>query len=79
MCFPTTMRTISPLEIHFLGRTGLIIGLYGVVLHGADARNVQKCVALQNNAKNVQQLTIIVEKSGRANFWESKNETLGIV
>ena len=25
---------------HFLGRTGLIIGLYGVVFHGEDARDV---------------------------------------
>ena len=28
-----------------------MIGLYGVVLLGADASNVQKCVALQNDAK----------------------------
>ena len=62
-----------------MDRTGLIMGLYGVVLHGADARNVQKCVALQNNAKNVQKLTKFVEKSGWGNFWESKNEMLGTV
>ena len=32
----------------------MIIGLYGVVFHGADARDVQKCAALQNKAKNKQ-------------------------
>ena len=41
------------MENHVLHRTGMILGLHGVVFHGADARDAQKCVALQNKAKNV--------------------------
>ena len=40
----------------FLGRTGIIFGLYGVVFHGADARDVQERAALQNNTKSVSKL-----------------------
>ena len=69
MCFPTTMRTakktpVLPLKIHFLGRKGLIIGLYGVVFHEEHARDVQKCVAPQNNMKNLKNLKTNLEKSG---------------
>ena len=52
MFFPTIMRTettVPSLKIHFLGRTALIIGLYGAVFHGEDAKDVQKRVAPQNN------------------------------
>ena len=52
MCFLQSWpkQNVKP---RFLGRTGMKIGVYGVVFHGADARDVQKCAALQNNAKNV--------------------------
>ena len=57
----------------------MIFGVHGVVFHGVDARDIQECAALQNNAKNVYKLMNIVEKSKRTNFQESKNEMLGIV
>ena len=41
---------------HFLGRTGLIIGLPGVVLRGECASDVQKFTAPQNNSKDLQKL-----------------------
>ena len=62
-----------------MGRTGKIFGLYGVVFHGVDARDVHKCAALQNQAKNVEKLTRSDQKSGPKFFRESKNEMLGIV
>ena len=31
----------------------MILGLHGVVCHGADAKDVQKCVALENTTTNV--------------------------
>ena len=64
---------------HLLGRTGLIIGLYGVVFHGEDARVDQKGVALQNNMKTLKQLQKISKRSGRFFFRESTNEMWGIV
>ena len=67
------------MEHHFLHRTGMILGLHGVVFHGADARDAQKSVGLQNNTNNVEQLIKIIETSGRGNFRELKNEMLGIV
>ena len=36
-----------------LGRTGMIFGLHGVVFHGADATDAQKCTALQNITNKV--------------------------
>ena len=67
------------MENHFLHRTGMILGLHGVVFHGADARDAQKCTALQNDTKFVQKLVQIIEQSGRNIFRELKNEMLGIV
>ena len=71
--------SVLPLKIHFLGHTWLIIGLYGAVFHGEDARDVQKCVALQNRTKNLQKLWKICKKSRQQFFWVSKNEMSGIV
>ena len=50
-------------EIPFGGAQG-ILGLCGVVFHGADAGHAQKYVALQNSANNMQKLTKISENSG---------------
>ena len=50
---------------HFWSRTVLIIGLYGVVFHGEDACEVQRCVTLQNNMNNLKKLQEILNKSGR--------------
>ena len=50
---PLLSQTLLLSKTPFFDRTGLIIGLYGVVFHGEDARDVQKCVALQNNMKNL--------------------------
>ena len=66
MLQPTTMRTVA--HGHFLGRTGMIIGLYGVVFHGEDARDALNCVALQNNMKNLEQLGKICQQSGQELF-----------
>ena len=57
----------------------MILGLHGVVFHGVDARDAQKCAALQHKTKNEQKLTKFDQKSGRQIFQESKNEMLGIV
>ena len=46
----------------------VIIGLYGVVFHGEDACDVQRCVTLQNNMKNLKKLQDILNKSGRVFF-----------
>ena len=40
----------------------VIIGLYGVVFHGEDACDVQRCVTLQNNMKNLKKLQEILTK-----------------
>ena len=57
---------------HFLDRIGLQIALYGVVFHGEDARDVQKCVALQNNMKNKKNCKTnsskVCNSSGTGNF-----------
>ena len=37
---PKTPNPNAYVYDHLLGRTGLIIGLYGVVFHGEDARDV---------------------------------------
>ena len=66
-------------KYNFWSRTELIIGLHDVVFHGEDARNVQNCVTLQNNLKNLKKLSENLEKSGRKIFRESKNEMWGIV
>ena len=49
-------------KYHFWSRTELIIGLHDVVFHGEDARNVQKCVTLQNNMKNLNKPSENIEK-----------------
>ena len=71
------------MENYFLQRTGMIFGLHGVVFHGADARDAQKCAALQNHDKSLQKLMKLVllvsRNSGQKNFRELKNEMLGIV
>ena len=58
---------------HFWSRKVVIIGLYGVVFHGEDACDVQRCVTLQNNMKNLKKLQEILKKSGRCFFRPSKN------
>ena len=70
--------TQQSLGTHFLGHTGMIAGLYGVVFHDEDASGVQKSVALQNNTKHVQKMSNMCRKSG---FFcrESKNEMSGII
>ena len=50
---------------HFWSRKVVIIGLYGVVFHGEDACDVQRCVTLQNNMNNLKKLQEILTKSGR--------------
>ena len=57
----------------------MIFGPHGVVFHGVDARDAQKCVALENHAENVLKLIKIVKNSRQNIFWELKNEMLGIV
>ena len=70
---------VPTLKMHFLGRTGLIIGLYGVVFRGEDARDVQKCVAPQHDMKNLTNLQKIWKKSERLFFERQKNEMGEIV
>ena len=67
------------MENHFLHCTGMISGLHGVVFHGADARDAQKCVGLLRDTKNVEKLVKLMDKSGQQIFRELKNEMLGIV
>ena len=55
-------------KYHFWSRTELIIGLHDVVFHGEDARNVQKCVTLQNNMKNLKKPSENLEKIRTENF-----------
>ena len=47
---------------HFWSRKVVIIGLYGVVFHGEDACDVQRCVTLQNNMKNLKKLKEILKQ-----------------
>ena len=70
------------MENHFLNRAGMILSLHGVVFLGADARDVQKYIALQNNVvntKSLEKLTKTIENSGQRIFRELINEMLGII
>ena len=55
-------------KYHFWSCTELIIGLHDVVFHGEDARNVQKCVTLQNNMKNLKKPSENLGKIRTENF-----------
>ena len=59
-------------KYHFWSRTELIIGLHDVVFHGEDARNVQKCVTLQNNMKNLEKHSENLEKIRTENVFGSR-------
>ena len=55
----------------------MIIGLHDVVFHGEDARNVQKCVTLQNNMKNLKNLSENLEKNPDRKFVGSRKMKCG--